>query len=255
MSNNPFTGSLYFFKGFALITKPNIRKWVLIPLLINVILFSALVYYGWLQYHVFFEAVMNHLHNWLPNWEWLISMGHWLVLPLFIVVALFMMFFTFTFIANLIGAPFNGLLAEAVEIHLTGKTINSPTQSWYAFLIGIFWKPLGKIVYYLWWVIILLIISLIPPINIVSPVLWFLFAAWLVSLEYANAPMENHGYKPAAIRKILAKKRMLVLGFGSTVLVVMLIPLVNFLVMPVAVAGATCMWVNEFAESTPPLKF
>jgi CysZ protein len=245
MQNNSLSGINYFIKGFSLIFKPGIRQWVLIPLLINIFLFNLLIYLGWLQFQTVIEIVMPQLQSWLP--AWLIEALRWLILPLFIVIALIVVFFTFTFLANLIGAPFNGLLAAAVEKHLMGKAVESPSEPWYKLMIWIIWSPIEKLLYYLRWAIVLLIVSLIPVINIVSPILWFLFGAWMFSLEYANAHGENHGYKAPAIRKILAKKRLLVLGFGSSVFVAMLIPVVNFLVMPVAVAGATCMWVYEFS--------
>ena len=44
----------------------------------------------------------------------------------------------------------------------------------------------------------------------------------------------------------LREKRLLALGFGAATLLMTLIPFVNFLVMPAAVAGATAMWVHEW---------
>ena len=248
MLNQPFTGIHYFLKGFTLITKPGIRQWILIPLLINIFLLSALIYYGWLQYQTLIELVVNLIQSWLPDWEWLISMTRWLMMPLFMVTALIVVCFSFTFIANLIAGPFNGMLAEAVEKHLTGKSVESPTESWSQVLFGSLWWAIEPLWYYFKWAVVLLIVSLIPILNIISPILWFLFGAWLVTLEYGDAPMGNHGHKPPIQRQIWAKKRLLALGFGSMVLVAMLIPIINFFVMPVAVAGATSMWVREFAD-------
>lgn len=249
MSNNPLSGIGYFFKGFALIFKPGIRQWVVIPLLINILLFSTFIYYAWLYFPSLFDGFVVQLQSWLPNWAWLVEMVGWLILPLFIVLVLITLFFIFAFVGNLIGEPFNGLLATAVEKHLTGKTVDSPAESWLKIIISFIWEKIGKLLYYLKWVIVLLIISFIPIVNLVSPVLWFLFGAWLAALEYADAPLENHGYNAPLQRQLLAKKRLLALGFGSAALVVMLIPVVNFFVMPVAVAGATDMWVHEFADS------
>ncbi|MDM8561522.1 sulfate transporter CysZ [Candidatus Parabeggiatoa sp. HSG14] len=259
MSNSPLTGSLYFFKGFTLLTKPNIRQRVLIPLLINVILLTALIYLGWLQYEILFDLFTKQLPNWLseldlpknllPDFKELIVAAEGFLWIFIIIITLILIFLIFTIVGNLISGPFNALLAEAVEIHLTGKSVHSPSQPWYGFLIGISWKPIEKLLYYFSLIIMLLIVSVIPIINYIAPLLWLLFITWLVSLEYTEVPMENHGYNMPTIRYILTKKRMVVLGFGLTTLLVMFIPLVNFLVMPVAVAGATCMWVSESAPS------
>ncbi len=221
MLSNPLKGIKYFFMGFNLIFKPGIRQWVIIPLFINICLFTALIYFAWLQ--TFF---------WVND-----GLLKWLLLPVFIMITFFI--FVFIGIGNLIAGPFNALLASAVKKHLTGKTSN---HAWYKFH---FWDSIRKFFYYLRWAIGLLILSLIPIINIASPLLWFLFAAWLVSIEYVTPSMKNH-YNSKTVRQILAKKRLLVLGFGSTVLLMMMIPVVNFLVMPIAVAGGTCMGVHEF---------
>lgn len=250
MPNHPLSGIYYFFKGLALITKPGIRRWVFIPLFINISLFSGLIYYSWLYYQTFIEKSTHFLQHWLPDWEWLISTIHWLMMPLFMIITIIVIFLTFTLVANLISAPFNGFLATAVEKYLKKKPIEYPSspllQEIFAFP-GIF---LAKLFYYLRWVIILFIISLIPGVNLISPILWLLLSAWFVSLEYIDAPLGNYGFRPAKQRQILAKKRLLAFSFGSTVLVMMMIPIINFLVMPAAVAGATCLWVREFADET-----
>jgi CysZ protein len=246
---NPLNGINYFLQGLSLIFKPGIRQWVLIPFLINLVLFSVLIYYAWLAFPTLIEFLDSQMQTWLPDWTWLVEIMRLLMLPLFAVFVLIVFFFVFTFIGNLIAEPFNGLLAAAVESHLTGKPVNSPNESWFKMMIGFIAEKIGKLFYYLKWAIVLILISLIPIINIISPVLWFLFGAWLAALEYSDAPLENHGYNAPARRKILAQKRILAFGFGSVVLVAMLIPIINLLVMPSAVAGATCMWVSEFADS------
>jgi CysZ protein len=246
MLSNPLYGVYYFFKGFGLIFKPGIRGWVLLPLLINIILFSTLIYYGWLYEKIVTQWLSNQLQQYLP--EWLTSTLSGIIFPLLFTISLTILTILFTFIATWISAPFNSLLAAAVETHLRGKPVHYPSSSFLLAIIDFFWKQLLKLVYYLFWALILLIITLIPLINLISPILWFLFGAWLISLEYADAPLSNYGYRPKMQRRLLAKKRLLVLGFGSTVVLVMIIPLLNFFVMPIAVAGATCIWVEELRE-------
>jgi CysZ protein len=254
MNSNPLTGAYYFLTGFNLIFKPGVRCWVFIPLLISILLFSGLLYYGLLQYQLITHFITTQIETWLPDWQWLttlIAPIQWLITPLFFTTALIIIFFAYTLIATAITKPFNGWLAQAVERHLRGK-VTYPPFSLLNFIFYFIWSKIAKIIYYLFWAIILLIISFIPLINLISPLLWFLFGAWLISLEYMEAPMSNHGYKGKAQRRMLAQKRLMALGFGSTVLIIMLIPFINFLVLPVAVAGATRFWVGEFANKVPP---
>jgi len=54
--------------------------------------------------------------------------------------------------------------------------------------------------------------------------------------------------------KILGEKRFLVLGFGGTVMIGMLIPFVNFIILPCTVAGETIMYVEHFQQSMDVVK-
>ena len=85
-----------------------------------------------------------------------------------------------------------------------------------------------------------------PLLSPVAALLWMVYTVWVLTLEYADFPMANHGMTFPQIRERLASKRFLSLGFGTMVMITTLIPLVNFLVMPVAVAGATKMYLEEF---------
>jgi len=62
----------------------------------------------------------------LPGW---LSFLDFLLCPLFVVLLLLMVFFTFTLLANIIAAPFNGFLAEKVEVVVRGED-TFPPFSW-----------------------------------------------------------------------------------------------------------------------------
>jgi len=51
-------------------------------------------------------------------------------------------------------------------------------------------------------------------------------------------------------RKLLRQRRILSYSFGGGSLLMTMIPIVNFLAMPVSVAGATAMWVGELKDNT-----
>ena len=91
-------------------------------------------------------------------------------------------------------------------------------------------------------VLVLLLIPLTAPF---AAVLWLVLGAWLLAIEYADFPMANHGLGFAEQRGILRARRMLSLGFGGAVLAMLLVPFLNFLVIPSAVAGAAALWVEQ----------
>ena len=110
-----YSGAGYFFKGFSLIKRKGIRRFVFIPLSINVILFSIAFYFMYLQLEHFIPSLMA----WLPSWlDWL-SVVVW---PLAVLTILVVFSFLFSTLANWLAAPFNGLLSEKIEAMLSGQT-------------------------------------------------------------------------------------------------------------------------------------
>ncbi len=87
---------------------------------------------------------------------------------------------------------------------------------------------------------------MLPGVNVIAAPCWFLLSCWLLALEYVDYPASNHAIGFKELRRRLRTRRTLALGFGTSVVVATLIPVVNLFVMPAAVAGATALWVREF---------
>ena len=62
---------------------------------------------------------------------------------------------------------------------------------------------------------------------------------------YIDYPADNHKLGWNEMLAWLREKRWQSMSFGGSVYLVLLIPLVNILMMPAAVAGATLFWVRE----------
>jgi len=242
--NDFSTGARHLLAGFKIIRQPGLRRYVVVPLSVNILIFGGLIYgaIGW--YRVLLDKLLGYLPGWLA---WL----QYLLLPLLAITVLVVVFYGFTLLANLIAAPFNGLLAEAVERHLTGKPV-ADSGDWKKLIKDILpaiFSELRKLLYFVLWAIPFGILFLIPGINLAAPVLWALFSAWMLTIEYGDYPMGNHNLFFPDQRARLRKRRLLSLGFGSLTLLVTMIPVLNFVAMPVAVAGATSMWVRDLRDS------
>ncbi|MCS3902703.1 CysZ protein [Methylohalomonas lacus] len=233
-----------FSAGFGLLRQPGIRLFVIIPLLINMLLFAAVIAYGASQLSGFMTWLQTEITTGWWQWlDWIL----WLLWPLFIAFSLLLVFFTFSILANLIAAPFNGFLAAAVERHLTGQAPDDggslkqlPRE-----IVRAIGGEARKLGYFAIRALPLLLLFLIPVINISAPLIWFLFGSWMLALEYLDFPMGNHGHTFPNIRRRLAGHKRAGFGFGMATLLVSMIPVVNFIVMPVAVAGATRLWVSH----------
>lgn len=244
MRSNPFTGASCLIRGLGLITQPSLRTFVMIPLLINTIIFSLLIWLGVNQ----FEALLNWL---LPKGSWL-DYFRWLLWPLFALTLLLIIFYTFTVVANLIASPFNDVLAAKTEQLLSGTLPENSTSDWKQVMKGIVPALIGegrKIIYFLIRALPLLVLFLIPGLNVVAPFLWLLFTAWFLALEYSDYPMGNHDITFSEQHDRLKRERMAALGFGGALTLMMMIPVLNFVAMPAAVAGATIFWDERLRDS------
>jgi len=217
--------------------QPGVRIYAVMPLLINTVLFASLIWFGYEQFSPLVDYMMSGVPAIFNFLRWII----WIIISTFTAIFIF---FTFTPIANIVAAPFNALLSEKIEIRLTGKTIGA-NSSFMKMARDSFLSQIRKLVYIIFWSAVLLLISLIPLVNFAAPFLWVIFGSWLLSLEYLDYPMGNHELNFTRQRQILAARKGLSLGFGSSVMVLTSIPLLNFIVMPVAVAGATVLWVEQ----------
>lgn len=238
-------GARYLIKGFGLIQQKGIRHFAYLPVLINAVLFSIAIWLGTSQFDSWMNALMP---TWLP--EWLVSVLMWILWPLFFLLIAVIVFFTFSIIANILAAPFNGPLAEAVERKISNQ---SPPEMSFSDILKdtpkILISELGKLIYMLKWVIPLLLISFIPLINFISPVLWVMYSSWILALDYHDFPMGNHQIFFKEQRQKLKQKRNLALGFGLATMGVTMIPLLNFIVIPAAVAGATVLYLENLKAS------
>uniref|UniRef100_UPI002355197C sulfate transporter CysZ n=1 Tax=Methylophaga thiooxydans TaxID=392484 RepID=UPI002355197C len=109
-------------------------------------------------------------------------------------------------------------------------------------------NELRKVAYLLMWVLPLLILSLIPGLNLFAPLLWLLFSSWTLALDYHDYPMGNHQLAFRQQRELLRQNRGLALGFGGATMLATMIPILNFLVIPAAVAGATKLYLENIHQ-------
>ncbi|MBY8127983.1 sulfate transporter CysZ [Vibrio fluvialis] len=235
------SGLGYFFYGFDIAVSPGIRRFVLMPLLTNILLVGGALYY-----------LFSHLDSWINDWmgqipDWL-SWLSYILWPLLVITILATFSYFFSTLANFIAAPFNGLLAEKVEEKLTGKKVNDDgVLAVVKDVPRIMAREWRKLMYVLPKAIGLFILLLIPALGqTLGPILWFIFTAWMLAIQYCDYPFDNHKVTFNDMRNSLKQKQGKAYTFGMLVSVLTTIPVVNLFVMPVAVCGATAMWVNEF---------
>lgn len=241
-----FSGFGIALSGFGLLMKKGITRFVIVPFLINLLVFSGALWTGFRA----FERLIDTLTRWTPSWlDWL----QWLIWPLAIMMVLIMVYYTFTLVANLIAAPFNALLAERAEAVLRGQAdlTGQDYRKIPAMVARTIWSEIRKLLHQLKWLVGLLILSFIPGLNILAPFGWIYFGAWMLAVNYADYPMGNHDLYFTAVKTTLKADRVCALGFGLGLMLITLIPVVNFVAMPVGVVSASAYWVKRLSRDTP----
>lgn len=239
MLGNPVKGGGYLLKGVSLLSEKKLRVFVLVPLIINILLFSFALF-----------MLFNQLPTWVDSWLSILpdflSFLEFILYPLVVLTAALVVYYSFSLVANIIAAPFNGILSERVEQLVTGKEVADESFSEIMAIIPrAIGRELAKLAYYLPKLILVIILSIVPGINVFAPIFWFVFGAWMMAVQYCDYPMDNNKVSFKDMISALKKHRLTSLGFGGLVQLAMMIPVLNFFVMPVAVIGATLYWIEE----------
>ncbi len=220
------------FMGFGLLTKPGIKRYAFIPILINIIIFGSGLYYAF----GLIESVQMQFEAWLPDWLDFLSYLLW---PLFILSAGVIVFYLFTTITQLIASPFNAILSEKVE-KLLGLPVASEENpiTFFQALKQALPREISKIIKSLKWILLMIILSFIPGLNILVPII----AGWLMCVDYLDFPADNRGMNFNQSLQHINKRRFHHLSFGVCVSIASIIPVINLFVVPAAVAGGTALW-------------
>jgi Uncharacterized protein involved in cysteine biosynthesis len=241
--NNLASGARYFVRGLSLILHPRLRWFVLVPIAINCLLFVALTTVL-LQY-------FDQLGNWqlpLPEiFQFLEKTLKWVAWFLIVVVVLITYGYSFNIITTIFAAPFYGLLSQKTEELVTGIPVED--EPLLKMVVRTILRELQKLLYFvtrgIFIFLVMLLLGLTFILNIFVPVVGTLWSAWSMAIQYVDYAADNHQTDFVMLRKMLRKRRYSSVGFGGTVMLCSMVPLLNIIAMPAAVIGGTLFWVNE----------
>jgi CysZ protein len=240
MRGNLARGASYLTRGAGLLKHPSLRAFVIVPLVLNILIFGSLLMLGF----SYLSDLMDSMLSGIPAWLEFIK---WILWPLIVITVSLIAGYFFTTVALIIASPFNALLAEKAEELITGKPVNS-LEGFGAALASIprsVLRELVKLLYYIPMALLVLLLSFIPGVGAVA---WLLLGAWMMSIQFVDYPMDNHQLSFTEVKRAVRSRRLSSLGFGGLVALCTAIPLVNFIVVPAAVVGATLLWCEELQQ-------
>lgn len=240
MAGNISRGASYLTRGARMLGHPSLRAFVLIPLIINILIFGSLITIGFSYISDLMDAMLSSIPSWLDFIQWIL----W---PLIVITVSLATGYLFTTVALIIASPFNALLAEKAEELITGQPVNS-LEGFGAAVLAIpksILRELAKLLYYIPMAVFVLLISFIPGVGAIA---WLLLGAWMMSIQFVDYPMDNNQLSFADVKEAVRRRRLSSMGFGGLVALCASIPLVNFFVVPAAVVGATLLWCEELNQ-------
>jgi len=235
MSGNPFIGMQYVWRGFQNLTTPGLRRYVALPLLLNVLVMGGASIWGIGK----LDGWIGELIDMLPGF---LSFLYWILMPLAVIVVVFSLFYFFSAVLMIIAGPLNGLLAERVET-MQGYTI--PEESIPSMTVRTVGRELRKVAYYLPRYLGIFILGLIPLLQVIAAPLWLWFGGWMMAVQYVDFSFDNHTKPFKDVRDAMSQDLFTVMGFGLLVALLLTIPVINLFIMPAAVIGATLMRIER----------
>lgn len=231
--------------GF-LLKRPLLWPVVLIPLTLNVLIFTGLLYWG-------FGEFSETLQGWIgerEGWLWSILAG--VAKAAMALVALVLVYFLFTPLALLVAAPFNDFLAERTE-RACGIGVDDKRGAVRALvsegLYSVKCEAVRLSIYGLGF-LLLFCLNLVPAIgSLLFAVLSMYWAIRWTAYEFSGYAAERRHIAFKGKWRLLRKNWAVSIGFGAMTVFLLSIPFLNVLMVPIgAVAGTFLFAMMEKAN-------
>lgn len=218
--------------GFV-VTTPSAWPWAAVPVLVATLLLGGLGYGA-----IWAGTELAHRIGPDAAGATTSAIGHWALRVLFWVIGVVLAFVVSISLAQ----PLSGFALEALareqEVALGGRTwpdlpflpgvLRSLKVSLTALALGL---PLLAL--------LALVTLLVPPLAVLTVPLHFIVTGLLAAYDLLDYPFSVRGQGVRARLAFMRQELWAVLGFGCTVALLLLIPLVGLLLLPYGVAGAT----------------
>lgn len=225
----------------ALLTTRGVKRHVLIPILINLVVGGLLT---WLVY----SQVSKALGPATGRFDGLVGL---LVRSLALIGALIASGFVITRFGVILGSPFYNQLAERIEARYLGRVPDEPftvasalgdmgralrfevTKSGLAMLSGL----------------VVVAIGFVPIVGqIASSVLGIALAAWVACMDYFDRALDRRRLSFREKHHYVTTRRPGSIGFGLVAALCSFVPVANLFLVPVCIAGGTLFYCGSPLE-------
>ncbi|NLK84455.1 MAG: sulfate transporter CysZ [Aeromonadales bacterium] len=228
----------YLKDGISIALSKECRAYLVVPVIINILILS-LFGYGLFSY---INKLIFDIFQAVP--EFLTFLAY-VISGIVMLMIIFVGCYFFSTIATIIASPFYGLLSDKVEMKLNNS--HGDDMSIIDIIKDIpriLKRELRKQLFFLPLALICLIISFIPVVNLISPILWFLLTSWMGCLQYCDYAYDNHKVAFNDMHKDLKDNKLPTFIIGATIAIGLSIPILNIIIPPAAVCAGTKYYVE-----------
>jgi CysZ protein len=238
-----FFGFIYPFKRINLFFKhPKIIIFSIVPFVINLLIYGTIFIFTYKWIIGTSGDITGASGNASLWWQEVLNV---LLLIVTFIVLLFLCYLTFVTLGSLITAPFNEKISCLVEEIVTKEKVKYDVGFWKDAWLSIKAEFL-KIIFYLSILIPILSLNLIPVVgSILSVILGTLFSFFYNALDFLDYPMTRKFFTLRKKISVVMSKKMLSVGFGSSVFIIMFLPVINVLLKPVCVTAGTALFFEK----------
>jgi len=154
---------------------------------------------------------------------------------------------------SVLSGPFNGMLSERVEkLQTDGES--APSSTFMEGLALTIRLEVGKLLVYAVVMVPAFVLSLLIPFvgQAIYVVFGVVFTMIFFAVDFTDWPLANRGYGARYRLRLVRAHLLRMFGLGTGVWLFFLIPFLNLLFMPAAVAGGTLMVLDMEQEGLLP---
>jgi CysZ protein len=232
-----FLGFGFVFTGWNYLGKvPGLKKWIVMPILIDLVLLVFGLKFGTSAIHAlvlhFQTAIFGaNPAGWAASLSWVVLIIFWL---LFFIFYLYLVYI----LASIIGAPFYSIIAARVLGHVEkSRGTFKPKPMSLLRSIHMIWMTLLRSLMLTVVAAILFVVSFIPGLNLVAAFLTFV----LIGFDLTDYALELKGYHLRQRFRFLFRNFAEYCGMGAFIGLTAFVPGLILLLVPTAVIGGTVL--------------
>lgn len=229
-----------YYHAHRFITKHRLWKWIFIPGLIYMLLFCAGIYLFAVSSHSAIEFMLQKsgIEAWIKS-SWLSFLLIFAQFILYLILLLFY-FSLFKYLFLIIGSPLFAYLSEKTESIIEGKDYPFSFKQLMKDIIRGIKLALRNMLWQTVYTISILILSLIPIIGWITPLLGLLVECYYLGFSMIDYSCERNKLSTSQSISFIGRHKGLAIGNGMVFYLMHFIPLLGWLLAPsYAVIAAT----------------